>query len=182
MHRISFGLLVLSGCSPELTCELLDDPSNCFAQTAVALGACMPMRATTATLSSDETTCTFADGVSVVFNYPVPRLAYYFPAPGGVEFTIYSADGSSCGYLHYFRNVNDDISTSAGTDTAHWVTPAHDEPYELACSSQTYTGYINDDQCDWANSPAFVYKLEAGPRYTFTVQSAATPSVLFSCQ
>jgi hypothetical protein len=65
MHRISIGLLVLSGCSPELTCELLEDPSNCFAETAVALAACMPMRATTATLSSDQTTCTFADGVTV---------------------------------------------------------------------------------------------------------------------
>lgn len=63
MRRVAIGVVVLAGCSHDLTCELLADPSNCFSKTVAALATCMPMRATTAKLSSNGTTCVFTDGV-----------------------------------------------------------------------------------------------------------------------
>lgn len=184
MWRVAIGVVGLVGCSqPDLTCSLLANPSNCFAQAAVALAACMPMRATPATLSTDQTTCTFADGVYVVFNAPLPRLSSHVTDPGGIEFSIYAPDASLCGHLYYEENAGDVLGVSDGTDGATWETPLDSSGFALGCPSHRYTGSPDDGLACQPSTvvPGFVYST-SGPPYSFTVSSVATPSPLFTCQ
>jgi len=183
MQRAALTLLVLAGCSDDLTCELLADPSNCFAQTAAAFETCMPMRATPAKLSADGRTCTFADGVYVVFNAPVPQLNGWVLS--GISFTVYAPDDSACGSVYYYSNTNDRLQVVHGSQSAVWKTPL-DYPasgYELACGSQTYTASSDASFQQCETRPVVPYfDFSRSPPYTFTLSSAASQSPLFICE
>src|SRR5687768_15859967 len=77
----------------DLTCELLADPTNCWAEAAAALKACLPAGTTPATLASDRASCSFADGTRIVFDAPLPTSNFDLE---GLGFTI-ERDGATCG-------------------------------------------------------------------------------------
>src|SRR5258706_5133494 len=170
-------VLGFASCStaPDLTCAVLADPSNCFTQQAAVLAACMPMRATSAKLSSDQMTCTFADGVYVVFLAPLPRTDVHSSV--GLNFTVYNPDGSECGALYYDE-------TSEGTQidlnkAASWDEPSgYPEGVKLHCPSHTYDGSLKDVQ-----SCAPYVDLSLSPvSNSVTLGRTGTPAPLFSCQ
>jgi len=177
MMRLAVAAIGLGACSPanDLTCELLANPSNCFAQTTAAVAACMPMRATPATLSADKMTCTFADGVYVVL--PIGQNETQ-----GIRYEIHSADGSVCGRVAYASNVSDLIQVSRGAELAEWETPYDNFPYRLTCPSHTYTNANGGLAACYASMPQFIGTAVIGTGASVTVVSAATPSPLFTCQ
>jgi hypothetical protein len=138
------------------------------------------MNAITATLSADQMTCTFPDGVRAVFNAPLPDLMEDEQG-GGVYLTIYGSDGSTCGQLSVQAFTGDDetvINNDAG-----WEANYNDGNYGLGCLSKTYSASMNDiDACDPSVIvPGFSIEV-AGSAYSFTLSSAATVSALFTCQ
>ncbi len=139
-------LVVLAGCSSpyDLTCAVLASPSNCFAQEVTRLAACVPMSATPAKLSADQTTCTYADGVSVVFDAPVPSFASVAYNATGLSFTVYGTGAAECGRLDLMEpggnvHVGGVLDVSDATADARWYTPSDYGGYELACPSHSYT-------------------------------------------
>jgi hypothetical protein len=80
--------------------------------------------------------------------------------------------------------VNDTLQVSDGAEVANWQTPYDNMPYELACPSHTYTNTNANGSLSACLSsavlPQFIYS--SGPPYSFTVESAATSSPLFTCQ
>jgi hypothetical protein len=162
--RVALATVALAGCSSDdLTCVLLADPSNCFAPQASALAACMPMRATPAKLSSDGRTCTFADGVRVVF--ATARIDVCTDV--GLTFNVYSADGSVCGRLHYNETSDGPIISVNDVSWQGW-----DEGVDLLCPSHTFHGRLA------AECPDAPY-VDLPP--TVELFSAATPTALFTC-
>lgn len=127
-------------------------------------------------------TCTFADGVYVVFSAPVPQLQSW--ENRGFNFTVFGPDDSACGDVAYFSNVNDGLRVHHGSQSASWRTPIDNEGYELSCGSESYTGNSDDSfgSCGpEAVVPRFTYS-RTGPPYTFTLSSAASESPLFICE
>jgi hypothetical protein len=194
MRHALVGVLMLAGCSgPELTCELMADPTNCFAEQAAALAACMPMRATPAALSADETTCTFADGVRLVFNTTVSSFQQKQQA-GGAKLTVYNSNGSVCGELvaevtsgGYQIAINNGVDLNDG---AEWNMNYDVGTDDLQCTSKIYTASMSDiNACPSAATlPGFGYTCPvmigslASPPYSFTLTSATTSGTLFTCQ
>ncbi|MDB4953370.1 MAG: hypothetical protein JWO36_939, partial [Myxococcales bacterium] len=94
-------LVILAGCGGgnDLTCAVLADPGNCWASAAAQVAACLPMRATPATLSADRTACNFADGSSVHFDTPLPTSTTQLT---GLAFDITGA-GCSARFVDRFH-------------------------------------------------------------------------------
>lgn len=148
MGRVVLALVAVAGCARDydLTCKLLNDPSNCFAQQAAALAACIPMSATaTGTLSADQKTCTFPDGVYITFAQAFPRTCLY--QPDGLHLSVHNPDGSVCGGLYYVESSSGPIiglSQSVGWEP-------EDEGLTtvlLRCPTHTYAARIEDvDSC-----------------------------------
>jgi hypothetical protein len=142
MWRVAIVVVALVGCSnpPELTCALLADPSNCFAQQAAALAACIPMRAMPGMLSSDQMTCTFADGVYIEFSTPLPSTDVYSGA--GLRMTVYAPDGSTCGSLYY--DESSDGALISVNKAAIWDEFGGSDSVKLYCpSNKTYEGGLS---------------------------------------
>jgi hypothetical protein len=142
----------------------------------------MPMRAMPAALSSDHTTCTFGDGVYVVFNHPLESLENHVTDAAGIHLTTYSSAGSECGEMYYVENVGDVLAVaygSNGSQGARWETPVDDSMYHLECGAHTYS---SDPDDTLACSVPFFQYARSSP-YSFTLDDAeAITSPLFTCE
>ena len=183
MLRVAVGVGLLAGCGSDLTCALLEDPNNCYATEAAALAACIPLGATvTATLSDDRTTCTFLDGVTVVFDQPLTELFAEANSEYGISFNVYAPDGSTCGHLYWIENASNVLEITVGNQSVGFETPLDGDDWRLTCPSHTYTASAGNQLA--CQSPTVVVPGVAYSDLPFTIflESVATPSPLFTCQ
>ena len=94
--------LLLSACgdSSSLTCAVLADPENCWAEAALELRECLP-EGGEGLLSADRASCTFTDGSEVRFDSPLPESDWDLEE---FAFTI-ERDGAPCArFVDTFAN------------------------------------------------------------------------------
>ncbi len=112
---LAIGVLVV-GCggsgssSKSLDCAYLAG-DNCWKTTATAATSCLPAAGTTGTLAADNSSCTYASGVTVTFT---PALT--LPLPNGFNdwnFTVTSG-GQEC--MHYDESAAG-FQLTVGTST-----------------------------------------------------------------
>lgn len=76
MHRSALvaALFLAGACgsAEELTCEILEDPGNCWAEAAAAAAARLPPATEPGVLAADRSSCSYTDGTRVVFEQPLP--------------------------------------------------------------------------------------------------------------
>ncbi len=173
-------LVVLAiGCDggDALTCDLLADDGNCWARAADALAACMPARATPATLAPDRGSCAFSDGVVVVFDDPLPndtldleRLAF------SVE-----VDGVECG--RFVDTFNNRMELTGGGETVVSELLAGRD-FHLRCDDGDFSSDFDlVFDCAAEGIPAPTDGFEVTPStFVFTVTSVTTPGELFRCE
>jgi hypothetical protein len=82
------GGLGACGGDEELTCEMLADPGNCWADLAAQVLACLPEQSQTAIFSADRQSCTYGTS-QIHFDAPLPsstieleQLAFDGTGPG----------------------------------------------------------------------------------------------------
>lgn len=177
--RTGYSVLVLAiGCGEaELTCELLADETNCWATAAGALAACMPGRAAPATLEADRASCTFSDGVQVVFDAPLPDDTIDLE---GLGFTVV-VGGEACGrFVDTFMNRME--LTGAGRTV---VSELHaGSEFHLHCPDEDFgSSFDRLFECAGQGIPAPTDGFEVTPTsFSFTVTSVTTPGELFRCE
>lgn len=165
------------GGGEELTCEVLEDPGNCWATAAAELAACMPGRATPAVLAPDRASCTFADGVVVVFDTPLPDDNFDLE---GLGFTV-EVDGAQCGrFVDTFMNRME--LTGSGETVVSELLPGGE--FHLRCSDGDFeTAFDTLFDCAALGIPAPTDGFEVTPTtFRFTVTSVTTPGELFRCE
>jgi hypothetical protein len=171
-------LAALAGCdnAQSLTCELLADPANCWAQAASALAACLPDRALPGTLAADRTSCGFADGALVTFDAALPSDT------SGLErlaFTIGSG-GTTCGrFVDTFANRME--LTAGGKTVVSELLGGRQ--FHLRCDGGP------DYQADFDllftcttpySAPTDGFNVTA-TTFEFSISAVSTPGVLFTC-
>jgi hypothetical protein len=178
--RVSCAIFVLAvGCGggDELTCELLADEGNCWATAAAELAACMPGRATPATLEADRGSCTFADGVTVVFDTPLPMDTQQLER---LEFSVMT-NGSECGrFVDTFMNRME--LTGGGETVVSELLPGSE--FHLRCADGDFSSSFDLlFDCAAMGIPAPTDGFEVTPTsFAFTVTSVSTPGELFRCE
>lgn len=165
------------GGGEELTCELLADPGNCWATAAEQLAACMPARATPAVLEPDRASCTFSDGVRVVFDTRLPTDNMDLE---GLGFTV-EVDGAQCGrFVDTFMNRME-LTGSGETVVSELLAGSE---FHLRCADGDFStefGTLFD--CAAEGIPAPTDGFEVTPSsFAFTVTSVTTPGELFRCE
>ena len=176
--RACWVVLLVAGCggSEDLTCELLADPTNCWADAEVRAAACLPMHATPGMLSADRTRCTWSDGSTVVFETALPtdtidleRLAFTVTGPGG------------CSWKFVDTFMNRMELTVDGKTEVSQLHPDH--TFELACSNGT--SYEADFDLLFtctgaARAPTDGFDVTA-TSFQFTISAVNAPTPLFTC-
>lgn len=168
-------LVALMGCGGEdLTCELLADPTNCWASAASEAAACLPLHTEVATMSADRTRCEYSDGSYVEFDAPLPTDPFDF------ERLALTAHGDGCTwrFVDTFANRME-LTTSEGTVVAE----LHDgESFHLHCPDTTYESSFDLlFTCQPpARAPTDGFDVDA-TTFTFTIASVSTPTPLIQC-
>ena len=177
MWRTTWIVAVAScGGSDELTCELLANPDNCWAAAAEAMAACMPARATPATLEADRMSCTFGDGVRVVFDQP---LAMTTDQLDGLGFSIEDADGECARFIDTFQNR---MELTGDGQTV--VSELRAGTFTLQCPDQDFESDFDllfDCAAMGAPPPTDGFDVTA-TTFTFSLSSITTPGELFRCE
>lgn len=171
------GLVGACGGPDELTCEVLADPENCWAVAAEELAACMPDRATPAAMAADRGSCTFADGVVVAFDTPLPMDTLDLER---LAFTI-EVDGAPCGrFVDTFDNRME--LTGSGETVVSELHPG--STFHLHCAGQDFeTAFDTLFTCAGEGIPAPTDGFEVTPTtFQFTITSVTTPGMLFRCE
>lgn len=172
----ALALVVLAGCGGEdLTCDLLADPTNCWASAAAEAAACLASRAAPATLSADRTTCTWADGSRVVFDEPLPANTI------DLDHLSFEATGNGCSWSFTDTFMNRMELTVNGRTVVSTLHPDHE--FELACADGT--SYSADFDLlftctDPARAPTDGFEVDANG-ITFTISATGLSSPLFTC-
>lgn len=178
--RAAAVALVLAGAgcsgSDPLTCTQLADPTNCWATAAARAAACIPMRATPATLAADRASCSFSDGTRVVFDAPLPTDQLSLDH---LSYTLVAADGSTC--ASFTDTFADKLELTAGGPTV--TSTLHpDKTFELDCGDgRDFTTSFDTLFACSADAPTDGFQVDA-TSVTITLVSSATPGPLFSCQ
>ena|SRR5687767_9514780 len=170
------GLLLFTACGgEELTCELLADPNNCWAKASAAMAACIPTRATPGTLAADRKTCSFPDGVRVVFDTPLPTDTFDLER---LAFDV-EANGTRCArFVDTFANR---MELTAGGETV--ISELHpNRDFHLHCPDEDYeTSFDTLFTCrPPAYAPTDGFDVTA-TSFMFSLSATTTPGVLFSC-
>lgn len=183
-HALIAVVLIVSGCNNEdgkdptveeaLTCEILSDPGNCWAEAAGAAAACLP-KGETAVLAPDRASCGFSDGTKVVFDEPLPSDTLMLER---LAFSI-EKNGSSCArFVDTFENRMELTAGSLGAvSELHPGSAFHlhcdDGPTYKADFSLLFT-------CPPNTAPTDGFSVEPD-LVTFLISSVATPGELFRC-
>jgi hypothetical protein len=169
---LALGLVACGG-SEDLTCSLLADPTNCWADAAARAAACVP--STPGTLSADRTRCTFADGSQVTFDTPLPNATI------DLERLAFDVTGSGCAwrFVDTFQNRME-LNVDGKTE----VSQLHpDHQFELACSDGT--SYEADFDLLFtcqppARAPTDGFDVTA-TSFQFTLSAVNVRTPLFTC-
>jgi hypothetical protein len=177
--RVPSVILFAAACGgpDELTCELLADPENCWAVAAEELAACMPARATPAVMAADRGSCTFSDGVVVVFDDPLPMDNLELE---GLGFTV-EVDGAPCG--RFVDTFNNRMELTGSSETV--VSELHPGSlFHLHCGQGDFeTAFDTLFTCAGEGIPAPTDGFEVtATTFQFTITSVTTPGTLFSCE
>jgi len=157
-----------------LTCEVLQDPTNCWAATAAEVRACLPTDATTGRLSSDRSACLFADGSEVRFETALPVTADELTR---LSFRLLDPRGAVCATVtDTFANR---IVVEAETTAVAELESA--DRFVLTCGAKRFeTSFDALFDCPAGIQPTDSYGLEAD-EVTFRLWSVTTPGPLFTC-
>lgn len=160
----------------DLTCELLQDPNNCWAQAAAETAACLPGVSPVGALAADRASCTFSDGSRVVFDdgplpletFELERLAITF-----------EKDGAEC--ARFVDTFSNRMELEAGGQFIVSELHAGSE-FHLHCAEDETLAADFDllFECPPFSGPTDGFLVEAD-RVEFTIVSVATPGVLFTC-
>ena len=175
--RLFVVVVMLGACgsSEDLTCELLADPTNCWADAAAKAAACIPARATPATLSADRTRCTFTDGAQVTFDTPLPTTTT------DLERLAFDVTGSGCAWRFVDTFMNRMELTVDGETHVSQLHPNH--TFELACAGGP--SYEADFDLLFtcqppARAPTDGFEVTA-TSVQFTLSAVNAPIPLFTC-
>ncbi len=157
-----------------LTCELLSDPTNCWASAAADAVACLPGMSAIGVLAPDRASCTFSDGSRVVFDEPLPddvfdleRLAFTF-----------ERNGAECArFVDTFGN-----RMELTGDDGVIVSELHPGgAFHLHCPDTTYTSDFDLlFTCPGGTAPTDGFDV-APDLVTFSIIAVTTPGELFRC-
>jgi hypothetical protein len=170
------ALAGLTGCrSAKLSCDLLADPTNCWAEAAAALDDCIPDDET-GVLAPDRASCTFSDGAEVVFDEPLPNDTIDLETFG---FTV-EVGGETCGrFVDTFMNR---MELTAGGPTV--VSELHSSGnFHLHCPGTTYSSsfdHLFDCAAMAIPAPTDGFSVDAD-LVTFLIASVSTPGEMFRC-
>jgi hypothetical protein len=174
MRLVVACLLVGCGGSDELTCELLADPGNCWAEAASAMAACMPARAMPATLAADRTSCTFDDGVRVVFDTPLPTDTIDLER---LAFSI-EVDGVEC--ARFVDTFSNRMELTGGGETV--VSELTGGTFRLACPDQDFESSFDLLFTCTVSGSAPTDGFDVRPDgFTFSISAVTTPGEMFRC-
>jgi hypothetical protein len=168
----------LAGCggSSELTCEVLKDPSNCWAEAALALKECFPADAT-GVLAADRGSCTFDEGTVVVFDSPLPTDDWDLEE---LAFDV-ERDGEPCArFVDTFRN-----RMELTTEGRMVVAELHaGSEFHVHCpGGPTYESSFSalfDCAAEGAPPPTDGFTVEPNV-VEFMISSITTPGLIFTC-
>jgi hypothetical protein len=173
------GLVLLAACggggSDDLTCDLLQDPTNCWATAAAAAAACVPGATESGVLADDRASCTFSDGSRVVFDEPLPTDIFDLER---LAFTLVDVDGADCArFVDTFANR---MELEAGG--AAIVSELHPgEQFHLHCPDTTYEAAFDLlFTCPAFSAPTDGFDVDA-TMVTFSISSVATQTPIFTC-
>ncbi len=176
--RIISWLVVLGACggsSEDLTCPLLADSTNCWADAVARAAACLPSRAVPAMLSADRLRCTWSDGSQITFEAPLPNDTTQ------LRQLAFDATGPGCSW-HFVDTGENRLELTVGGKTE--VAQLHpDHRFELACSNGT--SYEADFSLLFtcqapARAPTDGFEVTA-TSFQFTLSAAGAPVPLFTC-
>jgi len=169
-----FLALVACGGSEDLTCSLLADPTNCWADATARAAACVP--ATPGTLSADRKQCTWPDGSKVTFETPLPNATIDLER---LAFDVTGASGCAWRFVDTFANRME-LTVDGKTE----VSQLHpDRQFELACSSGT--SYESEFDLLFtcqapARAPTDGFEVTA-TSFQFTLSAVDARTPLFTC-
>lgn len=172
---LAWLLLLVPACggSSELTCELLEDPGNCWAQAAAAAADCLPGGAS-GVLSVDRASCSYPDGTLILFVDPLPYDNMDLERFG---FSI-ETDGSTCAsFIDTFENR---MELEAGGHSA--VAELRAGKFKLSCGNgKSYQADFDLlFECAPGSGPTDGFEVSADQVF-FSIVSVATPGELFRC-
>jgi hypothetical protein len=171
------ALACLAGCSSsKLTCDLLKDPENCWAEAALAAAECFPV-GEVGVLAADRASCTFSDGTRVVFDSPLPTSTFDLEE---LALTI-ERDGATCArFVDTFQNR---MELTAGDDVV--VSELHSGgEFHLHCGDgHTYEASFDHlFDCAGEGAPAPTDGFIVDPsQVQLTLASISTPTPIFRC-
>jgi hypothetical protein len=164
------------GGSSPLTCEVLSDPSNCWAEGALALAECLPPDAE-GTLEPDRASCTFDDGSVVVFDSPLPMSDWDLEE---FAFTV-ARDGATCArFVDTFQNRME-LTAAGGTVVAELHAG---RAFHLHCpGGPTYEASFDSlFTCAAEGAPLPTDGFLVDPDLVeFMISSITTPGLIFRC-
>jgi hypothetical protein len=168
----------LAACGGEdLTCEVLTDPTNCWATAAAAAKACLPAgtAAQMGLLAVDRASCLFADGTRVVFDEPLPMRTEDLER---LAFTIEQGKLACARFVDTFANRME--LTGGGKTVVSELHPGGD--FHLHCDGGPDFESSFDLLFTCPGNTAPTDGFEVTPTsFSFTVVSVSTVGLLFTC-
>lgn len=160
-----------------LTCEVLADPTNCWAAAAGAAKACLP-GAEIGVLAPDRASCTFSDGTRVVFATPLPEFVEEMER---LELTIES-DGATCAhFVDTFANRME--LEAAGQSVVSELHPGGAFHVHCGGGPSYESDFDRLFDCAGQSVPPPTDGFDVQPGFvTFSLSSVATPGELFRCE
>ncbi len=174
---LASGAAGACGSGSELTCEVLADPTNCWASAAAAAKACVPA-GEIGVLAPDRASCAFTSGQQVVFETPLPQTL------DGLErlaFTI-EANGATCAsFVDTFANR---MELEAGGHRV--VSELHaGGAFHLHCQggASFESDFDRLFECAGQGIPPPTDGFDVEPTFfSFSISSVTTPGELFRCE
>jgi hypothetical protein len=173
----AIALVAACGGGEDLTCEVLSDPTNCWATAAAAAKACLPAGAAAqeGLLSADRASCLFADGTRIAFDAPLPTSTQDLDR---LAFTIEQGTLDCARFVDTFGNRME--LTADGRTVVSELHPGGD--FHLHCPGGPDLASSFDllFTCPGGTAPTDGFDVTA-TSVTFTIVSVATPGPLFTC-
>jgi hypothetical protein len=158
-----------------LSCEVIQDPENCWADAAADVAACVPA-GEVGVLAPDRASCTFSDGSRVVFDQPMPEFDTGFIDFESLGIT-FEKNGSTCArFVDTFQNR---MELEAGDKAA--VSELHaGGDFHLHCEGgPSYATDFSTMLTECGTGPTDGFSVE--PVVEFRIVSVATPDPIFQC-
>jgi len=175
--RIAWLLVLGASCGgdEDLTCELLAQPTNCWAKAAAELAACLPPNTMTGTFAADRRSCDFPNGARVTFD---TALATDTSELEGFGFTLTRNDQMCGKFVDTFSNRME-LTASGGTIVSELHAGGE---FHLHCGDTTYASSFDALFECFPDGPPPTDGFDVTPTTVeFTISSVATPSPLFRC-